>query len=107
MEKVVEMADPFSCINKAEDDEPIFVLLARDRMAPKVVRAWVHEARAHGEKDEEKLAEATACAYAMEQWRLKHRPVNNGPNTDGPVRDRRRQSPQIPASSTDTGSGSR
>jgi len=43
MRKQDEMADRASCLNKAEDDEWIFVLLGRDRAACKAVEAWIKE----------------------------------------------------------------
>ena len=41
MKKTDELADPTSCLNKARDDERLFVLLARDPAAPVTIRAWV------------------------------------------------------------------
>lgn len=35
-----EISDPYSCLNRASDDEPIFVLRAHDKIAPYVVRQW-------------------------------------------------------------------
>jgi hypothetical protein len=59
----------FDCYAKAALDEPMFVLLARDPWAPHLVRAWaMHMGRDNG-CDEEKIAEALACAAAMEAWR--------------------------------------
>jgi hypothetical protein len=43
MRKRDEVADPGSCLNKARDDEWLFVLLGRDPAAPAAVRAWVQE----------------------------------------------------------------
>jgi hypothetical protein len=52
----------------ASSDEPMFVLLARDPQAADLVRVWA-EGRdfLHG-SDDPKVAEALACAEAMEQW---------------------------------------
>lgn len=36
-----ELADPKSCLNRARDDEMVFVLLGRDVAAPAAVRAWI------------------------------------------------------------------
>lgn len=41
MRKRDELADPNSCLNKAKQDEWIFVLLGRDEEAPETVRYWV------------------------------------------------------------------
>lgn len=54
----------YDCYNKAEPDEPMFVLLGRDPLAPDVVRFW---AARRGANDEKAL-EALACAKAMELW---------------------------------------
>ncbi len=62
----------FDCYERAEPDEPMFVLLARDRLAPELVRRWVAERRAAGE-DPAQVQEALECAFAMHEWWLKHR----------------------------------
>lgn len=56
-----------SCLSKAADDEPIFVLRAQDRLAPKIVRAWAATARLHGISDD-KYKKAMQTAFEMEQW---------------------------------------
>jgi hypothetical protein len=43
MRKSKELADPNSCLNKAGEDEMLFVLLGRDKAAPAAVHAWVLE----------------------------------------------------------------
>jgi hypothetical protein len=43
MKKSEELANPQSCLNRAADDELIFVLLAHDRASAATVRAWVGE----------------------------------------------------------------
>lgn len=43
MRKRDELADPKSCLNKAGDDEWIFVLLERDPAAPATVQNWIDE----------------------------------------------------------------
>lgn len=57
----------FDCYDAAEPDEPMFVLLARDPIAPELVRRWARERRKlNGESA--KTREADACADAMESW---------------------------------------
>ena len=56
------------CYANALPDEPMFVLLGRDRHAPKLVRLWAEMREADGEKAD-RVAEARACADAMEKWR--------------------------------------
>lgn len=76
----------FDCYEHAEDDEPMFVLLARDRCAPETVRAWAAaredqlslragDTATVGEvlAELDQIAEARACADAMEAWRAENR----------------------------------
>lgn len=68
----------FDCYANAQDDEPMFVLLARDHRAPALVRAWVDRHRTERMEAEgdfpynldNKEREALAIADAMEAWRL-------------------------------------
>ena len=81
----------FDCYASAGDDEPMFVLLARDEDAPGCVEAWARArferiARTwcgvrspdrydHAHKEEltlglRKVAEALQCASSMRRWRL-------------------------------------
>jgi hypothetical protein len=57
----------FDCYANADPDEPIFILLGRDPMAPSLVEAWAL-ARAHNGEESAKVAEAFNCAEAMKQW---------------------------------------
>lgn len=68
-----EVSDPTSCLNKAADDEPVFVIRAKDRVGPATVRDWVYRATALG-IHQEKVAEALDLARAMEVWRRAHPP---------------------------------
>lgn len=69
----------FDCYTRAEPDEPMFVLLARDENAPTLVRQWVHDRAVR--KNEKvggivsldlKAIEALNCADEMEAWREAH-----------------------------------
>ncbi len=62
----------FDCYANAADDEPMFVLLARDSKAPGAVRRWAKRAEREG-GDPEKIAEARQCAKDMEAWRRANR----------------------------------
>lgn len=62
----------FDCYANAEPDEPMFVLLARDPLAPFFVRQW---ADLTGVDDDEKVVEALACATDMDEWRTRNRPA--------------------------------
>ena len=55
------------CLMKAGDDEPIFVLRAKDPTAPQIVRAWVE--RNQGLQPYEKLNNAMFLADEMDEWR--------------------------------------
>jgi hypothetical protein len=60
----------FDCYANAAPDEPMFVLLGRDRYAPLLVRIWALLRSRDGGEDEAKLEEAYQCARAMEQWQI-------------------------------------
>lgn len=71
--KLQELRD--GCFAAAMDDEPMFVLLARDANAPAQVRQWADErefdirAGRKPASDMNKVVEARACADHMEAWR--------------------------------------
>lgn len=71
MIKTQEVQSPSSCLNKARDNERIFVLLARDTAAPYAIRSWVEERIRIGKNkyDDEQIIEALACADLMETER--------------------------------------
>lgn len=77
---------PNDCYAKAEDDEPMFTLLARDPLAATLVREWADrrdrrfwvgtEAGVVPQHDADevtrhvrKVDEARECADAMDDWR--------------------------------------
>ena len=65
----------YDCYAHALPDEPLFVLAARDRNAPGAVRRWANLRdlainRGYAPvSDRAMVAEARACADAMEAWR--------------------------------------
>lgn len=59
----------FDCYAAAEDDEPMFVLLARDPDAPDLVRLWAAKRKRREGVLSAKASEAFACAEDMETWR--------------------------------------
>jgi hypothetical protein len=69
----------YDCFKNLEDDEPYFVLMARDPRAAALVRAWAWNRRelikmgAKPAEDEAQCREADDCADAMEAWFLTHR----------------------------------
>ena len=58
----------FDCYAKANPDEPMFVLLGRDKHAPQLVEMWAGRRAAEGE-DPAKVEEALKCAKAMRRYR--------------------------------------
>lgn len=71
MEKIKELTDPNSCINRALPGEIVFVLLARDPVAPTVVRAWAASrvATSKNERFDPQITEALNCADEMDAQR--------------------------------------
>jgi hypothetical protein len=80
MIKCDELSNPKSCINRAADDEPVFVLRAHDPCAPEIVREWADAYATRKEEnggvmnDEQraKYQEARALATQMEVWQKAH-----------------------------------
>lgn len=66
MLKQLELSSPSSCLNKAADDEQVFVLRAKDPHAPQAIRHWVSMSR--GFHADEKLTAALVIADEMERW---------------------------------------
>ena len=70
----------FDCYANALPDEPMFILLARDELAPDLVDAWASGriyAIATGKKPQSDMAmveEAQECAKAMRLWCKQHHP---------------------------------
>ncbi len=57
----------FDCYEKAEPDEPMFVLLARDKHAPCLVWLW-SVLRELDQENPEKVKEARQCVVDMMKW---------------------------------------
>lgn len=80
MIKLDELHRGNSCLNKAADDEPLFVLRANDPLAPDLVRKWA-ERYFDSKKDRAfrltdgqraKTKEALELAVDMENWKKTH-----------------------------------
>lgn len=69
MRKIEEIANPNSCLRKAKENEMLFVLLARDKAAPRVIRYWAAERVRLGlnKIDDKQIVEAFECATIMEK----------------------------------------
>ena len=62
-----ELADPASCLNRAAEDEMLFVLLGRDEAARVAIQAWIAERIRIGKNqpEDDQIKEAQRCADAM------------------------------------------
>lgn len=69
MKRLDEINRPGSCLNKAHDDEPIFVIRAKDPVGASTVRQWAIEAERSGMHGDDKIADARALAEDMDDWR--------------------------------------
>lgn len=71
MLKKDEMLNPASCLNRANPDEMLFVLLARDAAAPATIRFWINERvrLRKNQHDDTQITEAIECAIRMEMYR--------------------------------------
>lgn len=69
MRKHQELTDPLSCLNKARDNELLFVLLERDPAAPHTIREWVKKRIEIGKNKPEdpQVKEAWALAQQIEE----------------------------------------
>lgn len=85
-----ELANPNGCLNKAADDEPIFVLRANDPVASSIVRAWADEYLMDKRENStdgclthaqlSKAQEARGLANQMDGWRSMRRGHTHDPN---------------------------
>lgn len=62
----------FDCYAAAEEDEPMFILLARDPLAPVLVELWATLREDMDIGNPDKPDEARACAMAMRTWAAMH-----------------------------------
>lgn len=76
MIKSDELLNPNSCLNRAANDEPIFVLRANDINASNLVTVWaIKYMNSKGgwanmdARQQAKFSEALAAAHAMREWR--------------------------------------
>lgn len=67
---------PNSCLNRALDDEPVFLLRANDELAPSLVRMWAYRYAASRDemtpREQAKASEAIQVAGAMQLWWQEH-----------------------------------
>lgn len=79
MRKDQEIASVVSCLNRAADDEPLFVLRANDENAPAIVMAWAEDyLRSKGgwvnmmTPQLNKYNEAVQLASDMRIWKMRN-----------------------------------
>jgi len=65
--KAEALLQPGSCLNKAADDEPVFILRAKDPLAAQTVRLWASMASI-GAHENSKIDKALDVAGEMEHW---------------------------------------
>jgi hypothetical protein len=79
---------PFDCYANALPDEPMFILLARDPHAPRLIEEWAIQRRRDidmGERPKEDQAmvnEAIECADNMRNWRFQNHGKWRKPKSD-------------------------
>lgn len=61
------------CFQHAEDDEPLFTLLARDASVPELVERWA-DIRERRDGVTAQVLDARETADKMRAWRKLHRP---------------------------------
>ena len=72
-----ELEDPNSCLNRAEEAEPVFVLRANDENAPAAVAAWARDYIVSkggwgnmSDNQKKKYTEAMDLASSMRIWKM-------------------------------------
>jgi hypothetical protein len=70
MTKREELTDPTSCLSKAGEDEPIFVIRAKDPLAVATVMYWANVAMGVHEPD--KIEHAKQWTEQAEKWFLEN-----------------------------------
>jgi hypothetical protein len=71
MRKFLEVQKRDSCLNRADEDEWIFVLLGRDAAAPATIRFWAEERVRLGKNhpSDSQIVTARECANRMDEER--------------------------------------
>jgi hypothetical protein len=71
MRKQFELNEPNSCLNRAANNEMLFVLRSHDVCAPFAIREWCKERilRGKNQPDDSTIKEAMAAADIMERER--------------------------------------
>lgn len=74
MLKREEMSNPNSCLNRAVDDEPIFVLRAKDKASFWAVNMWIQSRMLLGmnQPNDEKIISAMDWLEKAVEWHKNH-----------------------------------
>jgi hypothetical protein len=64
-----EALNPNSCLNRAYENEMLFILMGRDPAAPVAIRAWIAERirLLRNRPTDQQIIDAVACAEIMEK----------------------------------------
>lgn len=94
MTKQQQIDDPESTWNTTAPDEPVFILRARDRLAPRTVQRWIEAAERSG-VDVDLRALADLIRLQILQWQIEHgatglslEPIVKLPEPDAPHESR-------------------
>lgn len=85
MRKHLEMNDPNSCLNRADEGELLFVLRGKDRAAPATIYAWadLRVMKGLNSRRDAQIQEAESCARLMEDWQAAGCPAWDTQEDDG------------------------
>ena len=61
----------YPLLEKAADNEELFVLRAQDQSAPQTVALWIAANITNSECPDDKLREALDCALRMRRWAMR------------------------------------
>lgn len=65
------------CLIKSQDDEPVFVLCARDPLAADTIDVWTNAAYNRKAHDSDKIDDALGVIKAIKKWRLENNLTND------------------------------
>lgn len=84
MKKTDELKNPNSCLNRAADDEPLFVLRGKDVAAPAAIAEWIKSRISMGKNEfgDSQITEAVELAEKMEQYQAKLAEAAGGSNME-------------------------
>ena len=73
-EEVAALGRGEGCLGRSQDDEPVFVLVARDKFSADTIRWWAKQVVLKGQRSQvdPKILEALALADQMDEWREAH-----------------------------------